>query len=115
MTDLGVKEKELYESHAKPSSGSEKRYPSIDVSGKQAELMGAADLSEGDCVKCEVVLRVKRHSKTEENGKTHYSMCLCVEEMGDMEECEKKESKDSKDSYDESTANLITTLGVDEE
>lgn len=115
MTDLGVKEKDAYPKPENPHSGNEKRYPTIDVYGKQAELMGAPDLNEGDCVVCEVKLRVKRHVKTEEDGKTSYSMCLCIEEMGDMESCEDEEKESEDESEDEGTSNLRMTLDLDEE
>jgi hypothetical protein len=116
MYDLGVRHKDLYGAPEPVSSkdyDNEKVYPSLDVSGKQAELMGAEDLQEGECVIVPVKLRVKRHSKTVENGKTRYSMCLCVEAMGDMEECEDESDSDGAE-YGEDMANLRTTLSLDE-
>jgi hypothetical protein len=114
MTELGVKHKDLYPSPEVSSKDydNEVSYPSIDVSGKQAVLMGAEDLTEGECVIAPVKLRVKRHSKTVENGKTRYSLCLCLEAIGDYEPCESDDSDDAE--YSDDVANLRTVLAVDE-
>lgn len=115
MTNLGIRHKDLYgtsEPKSEKDYESERVFPSIDVSGKQAVLMGAEDLSEGECVLVPVKLRVKRHTKTTENGKTNYSMCLCIEEMGEMEECDDDSADDAE--YPDDVANLRTVLAIDE-
>lgn len=92
MVNLGIKRKEMYGGDvAKPSKDydSEIVYPEVSVSGKLAEKMGAADLTEGESVEVPVVLKIKRHAKTTEGGKTEYSMTLCIVKMGDMEVVEK--------------------------
>ncbi len=85
MVDLGIKNKEMYAT-SKPEKDydNEVTYPEVSVSGKLAEKMGAPDLAEGDVVEVPVILRVTRHSKTTTNGKTDYSMTLCIVKMGDM-------------------------------
>lgn len=87
MIKLGIKNKDMYPKSEEPKRDYENEvmYPEIMVSGKMAEKMGAADLNEGDCVKTCVVLCVKRHTKTTTDGKTEYSMTLCVKEMDDLE------------------------------
>jgi hypothetical protein len=86
MIELGVKRKDLY-GKEKPSSEkdweSEVVYPEFQVEGKLAEKMGAAELKEGDAVEVPVVLKVKRHCKTEEDGKVRYCMTLCITKMSD--------------------------------
>lgn len=103
MIDMGVKHKEMYPTEpATPSSKkdyeNEKTYPELSLSGPQAEMMGAEDLKEGDLIEQMVQWRVKRHSKTTENGKTNFSMTLCLEKASDCKEC-----KDDADSNDEGT------------
>jgi hypothetical protein len=89
-TDLGVKRKDSWGDvgGAVPESGedydNETVYPEIHASGKLAELMGAEELKAGEEIEVPVVLKVKNHSKTVENGKTRYSMTLCVLRMGEF-------------------------------
>ncbi len=74
------------------------------LDGQHAVRMGAPDLKEGDRIRQMVEWEVKRHSKTTESGKTNYSMVLCLNRVGDMEECDsEKESED--ESNDEGGVN----------
>ena len=93
MIDLGIKRKEMYSGEpVSPQSEkkyeNEKVYPEVHVSGEHAEMMGAEDMKTGDVVEQTVRWRVKSHTKTEENGKTRYSMDLCLESASDCVECE---------------------------
>ncbi len=102
LVDMGIPRKEMY-SGDKPSPTSEKDYqkekvyPELNLSGPAAEMMGAADLKEGDLIEQTVRWRVKRHSKTTEKGKTDYSMTLCLEKASDCEDC----GSDATDTADE--------------
>lgn len=105
MIDMGMKRKETMPSPTEsPSSpkayDNEKVYPELTLSGPQAEMMGAEDLKEGDLVEQTVQWRVKRHSKTEEGGKTDYSMTLCLEKASDCKECD--DTEDAGDAADAS-------------
>lgn len=112
MVKLGMKRKEMYPASTAKTEKSyddEVVYPEISVSGKLAEKMGAADLKEGDVVEVPVVLKVKRHSKTEEGGDTEYSMTLCVEKMGNMTEVE-KDIDDELENEELPTTNALRSL-----
>lgn len=106
MIDMGMKRKETMTSVTAPASSSkdydnEKVYPELTLSGPQAEMMGAEDLKEGDLVEQTMQWRVKRHSKTEEGGKTDYSMTLCLEKASDCKECD-GDTEDAGDAADAS-------------
>lgn len=97
MIDMGVKRKELHPTEpATPGSSkdyeNEKSYPELMLSGAHAEMMGAADLKEGDVVNQPVRWRVKRHTVTTEGGKTDYRMTLCLEKAGDCVEAQDDKS-----------------------
>jgi hypothetical protein len=121
MHDMGVKRKDMYSSDMPVSpSGSkkdydnEKEYPEVSLHGPHAEMMGAEDLKEGDVVEQTVRFRVKRHSKTTENGKTDYRMTLCIEKASDCKDCGEKEEKaegdeDDGDGADDSPAMAYIT------
>lgn len=92
LVDMGISRKEMHTGEAvSPMSEKdyekEKVYPELSLSGPAAEMMGAEDLKEGDLIEQTVRWRVKRHSKTTENGETNYSMTLCLEEASDCKEC----------------------------
>jgi hypothetical protein len=65
-------------------------------SGKLAEKLGAEDLKEGDVVEVDVKLKVRRHVKTMEKGKTQYDMTLCIVKAGEMVESESDEEDEEK-------------------
>lgn len=94
MTSMGMKRKEMYpsESPATPSSpkdyDNEIVFPSVSVRGKQAEMMGAADLEAGECVKQTVVWKVKSRTLEETNGKKEYRMELELVKGSDLTSCD---------------------------
>jgi hypothetical protein len=115
MTDLGIKRKDQYPREETVAGGkkdydNEKIYPSIDACGKLAELMGAADLNEGDVVEAPFKLKVKRLAKTDENGKTHYDIKFDIIEMGDMTDSSSDEDDGSDDEEDEESSPALAVL-----
>lgn len=100
MIDMGIKRKDMMPGELATKSekeyDNETTYPELNLSGPQAELMGAEEMKEGDVVKQMVQWRVKRHSKTEEGGKTDYSMTLCLEKASDCVECDAADGKKGK-------------------
>lgn len=103
MHDMGIKRKDMYPSEVAASpagSKNEKEYPEVSLHGPHAEMMGAEDLKEGDRIEQTVRWRVKRHSKTTENGKTDYRMTLCLENASDCKDCGEKEKKEKGDEDD---------------
>lgn len=103
MHNLGMKRKELDGMNgAKPmeTKDYEKEivYPKLDARGKQAEMLGADELEEGEYLKQTVIWKVDRIRKVEENGKKDYDLCLCMVKASDMEPVEApKEEKKSKE------------------
>lgn len=112
MVDLGIKQKDLFKSEAKVEKDYDNQmvYPEISVSGKLAERMGAADLDDGDVVQVPVVLKVKRLSKTTTDGKTDYSLTLCVLKMGDMEEAPDQDDDDEGGDLPDRPAGALAAL-----
>ena len=113
MISLGLKRKELHGNEPCSPCCDDKDweneivYPEIHVSGKLAEMMGAEELGAGDAVTVQVLLRVKSHSKNEENGKVSYAMTLCIEEMAeDLEVAE----EDADEADYSSGKNLMSVI-----
>lgn len=111
MINLGIRNKDMYPSSEIEKKDYEKeiRYPELHVSGKLAEKMGAADLKQGDVVEVPIVIRIKSHSKNVSDGKTDYSMTICVEKMGDMVEVE-KDVDDDLENEELPTTSAIAAL-----
>ncbi len=106
LVDMGISRKEMHsDEKTSPISdkdyGKEKVYPELSLSGPAAEMMGAEDLKEGDLIEQTVQWRVKRHSKTTENGETNYSMTLCLEKASDCKECADSGDAAGEDDADE--------------
>lgn len=105
LVDMGISRKEM-NGTASPSAVSDKDYsketvyPELSLSGPAAEMMGAEDLKDGDLIEQIVQWRVKRHSKTTENGETNYSMTLCLEKASDCKECGEAADPKAKDDGD---------------
>lgn len=103
LIDLGMKRKELNPGEsacAEPASckdwENQKVYPELCARGKQAEMLGAEDLEEGDVVRQEVVWKVSRRRKVEENGKTDYTLDLQMLKASDLIPEGKAESDDDE-------------------
>jgi len=108
LQPMGATRKEI---HGTPEVASEKDYdkeivyPEIELSGKLAELMGAADLNAGDTFTQSVQWRVKRHVKTDEDGKEKFSMTLCLEQASKPEPTDEKENSDDEEAEGEDEEN----------
>jgi hypothetical protein len=108
LRPMGVTRKEAYGSPEGKIATSEKNYdkekvyPEIQVDGKLAEKMGAVDLEDGDRFRQTVEFEVKRHSKTETNGKTSYSMTLCITKGSEHEAVDESDEDEEADDSDDS-------------
>lgn len=113
MSSLGIKRKDMYPKLAAATEASPKDYdneivfPAVSVRGKQAEMMGAADLEAGECVKQTVVWKVKSRTLEDTDGKKEYRMELELVKGSDLESCDEPdesksdEEKEGSDDSDE--------------
>lgn len=107
LSAVGVTHKEQYGStEAKPSPEKETMHPTIDVSGKLAEQMGWSDLKAGTEVEQMVRVKITRHSKTVENGKTRYQITAEIVGAGKCEECGKEDDDEGENEEEPSSAGL---------
>ena len=103
---MGVTRKEMEGPHSTPEVAKEgeyekqKVYPELSVSGKHAEMLGAADLKVGDLVKMTGEFEVKSLRYTDENGTERYEMTLCLKKA-ECEACEKSEDEDDEEKSDD--------------
>ncbi len=99
MTAMGMKRVEMHTAPEKAVATdkdweNEVVYPSLNLSGKQAEMFGAESLDDGECVQQTVVWRVKK-TTIEKDGQKNYELTLDLVKASDpetVEDCADDES-----------------------
>lgn len=106
MTAMGMKRKDMRgpspsEPMKEKDYDNEVCYPCIHVDGKQAVMLGAESLDDGECVKITGIFRVKK-TTVERDGEKYYTLDLDLLKASDpeaVEDCGDEESSDeSSDS-----------------
>ncbi len=117
MTAMGMKRGDMQESPAAKTVDkdwdNEMVYPTLNISGKQAENFGAESLEDGECVQQTVVWRVKK-TTIERDGKTNYELTLELVKASDPVACEDEsadeDAGESGESDDEPSPGLAYIL-----
>lgn len=108
MTAMGMKRSAMAETGPKEVDKNwenEVVYPSVHVSGKQAEMMGAESLEDGECVEQTVVWRVKK-TTIETDGKKRYELTLDLVRASDPKSAEDCGDTPTDDSDEENSPGL---------
>lgn len=102
MTPMGMKRKDMY-GEAKPAAPSKPKdwdneivYPTVRAEGKQAEMLGAEDLEDGEMIQQVVCWRVKK-TTIERDGEKRYELELHLVKASDPEPCDDEGSEDAPD------------------
>lgn len=94
MTSMGMKRGDMYAEAPKPTSDKDYKnevvYPCLHASNKQAEMLGAESLDDGEYVKQTVIWRVKK-TTIERDGKKDYTLDLDLVKASDPEEVDPKD------------------------
>lgn len=119
MTAMGMKRQDMHDRPAEPKAtdkdwDNEIVYPTLNLSGKQAEMFGAESLDDGECVQQTVVWRVKK-TTIERDGQKNYELTLDLVKASDPVQCDDKstveDAGESDESDDKPSAGLSYILG----